>query len=528
MANRRSVPYRIEVLGPIAVHGPDGVVDLGGHKPRLVFALLVASAGCEVSADRLIDGVWGDTPPPTCRKTLQVHISHLRRSLGEGVPLETTRFGYRLRVAGEISIDAVDFEREVRDAETVCDIDPEAASTQLADALSRWRGPAYEDVADEFAIRAEATRLDELRLHAFERRIEAELARGRHDVVLCELEMLVADHPYHERFRAQHMLALYRCGRQADALRAFERARAALADDLGLDPGRELRELHRQVLEQSSELDVRTVRAGAESPATTPARTVTPEVGISVHGYELRERLGERSGSTVFRACQTAIGREVALRVISPVPSEREAFLRRFEDECRLLARLEHPHIVPVHDFWTDDDGRAFLTMQLMLGGTLEQSCRRRAYSTRAALRIIQQVGEALAHAHRHGSVHGDLRPSNILLDGAGNAYVSDFVLDGPASGPSHPAPEYLAPEQRVGRRPGPAADIYALGVLTSVMLTERAPGELDDDVDAPADIVEVVRRATAPKPAARFEQVDDLLAAVRGLRHHIDAVGTR
>jgi serine/threonine protein kinase len=343
--------------------------------------------------------------------------------------------------------------------------------------------------------------------------------------VLCELETLIADHPYHERFRAQHMLALYRCGRQADALRAFERARAMLADDLGLDPGRELRERHRQVLEQSSELDMWSVDVEPSVPA--PAVSVAPEVGVSVRGYDLRERLGERSGSTVFRAYQTTIGREVALRVISPVPTEREAFLRRFEDECRLLARLEHPHIVQVHDFWSDEDGRAFLTMQLMPGGTLEQSCRRRAYSTRAVLRILQQVGDALAHAHRHGSVHGDVRPSNILLDASGNAYVSDFVLDGPGPGPSHPAPEFLAPEQREGRPPGPAADIYALGVLASVMLIDVAPDELTDDVDAPADVVELVRRATAPTPAARFEQVDDLLAAIRGLRHHIDAVET-
>jgi DNA-binding SARP family transcriptional activator len=540
MANRPAVPYRIDVLGPVAVHGPDGVVDLGGHKPRLVFALLVASADHEVSADRLIDRVWCDEPPPTCRKTLQVHISHLRRSLGAGVPLETTRFGYRLRTAGRISIDAVDFEREVRDAEAVRGVDPALASTQLAAALARWRGPAYEDVAEEPAMRAEATRLDELRLLASERRIDAELAVGRHGGVLCELERLIAEHPYHERFRAQHVLALYRCGRQADALRAFERARATLADDLGIDPGRDLRDLHRQVLDQSSELDVRavvTVATVGASADVAPRPCVSPEVGVRVRGYDLLEQLGERAGSTVFRAYQTAVGREVALRVIAPVPNDRDAFLRRFEEECRLLARLEHPHVVPVHDFWTDEDGHAFLTMQLMPGGTLEQSCRRRTYSPRAALRIVQQVGEALAHAHRHGSVHGDVRPSNVLLDASGNAYVSDFVLDGPGPGPGHPAPEYLAPEQREGRPPGPAADIYALGVLASVLLTGLAPGDLDSAVDrdavdrdalaVPADIVEIVRRATAERPIARFEQVDDLLDAIAGVRQRVDAVRT-
>jgi serine/threonine protein kinase len=119
------------------------------------------------------------------------------------------------------------------------------------------------------------------------------------------------------------------------------------------------------------------------------------------------------------------------------------------------------------------------------------------------------------------------VRPSNILLFASGNAYVSDFVLAGRGRGPCHPARVFLAPEQRDGRPPGPAADIYALGVLASVMLIDVAPDELTDDVDAPADVVELVRRATAPTPAARFEQVDDLLAAIRGLRHHIDAVET-
>jgi YVTN family beta-propeller protein len=238
------------ILGPLEVLEDERVLDVGGGKQRSVLAFLLLHANEVVSTDRLIDELWPDEPPPSAAKIVQVHVSRLRKALngaGEGVLLTRGR-GYLLRVQpGELDRDRFRALLEEGRAALAAG-DHERAHEVLQGALALWRGaPLPEFGYDSFA-RDEIARLDELRLAALEERIEADLALGRHDAVIAELEELVRHYPLRERLRAQLMLALYRAGRQAEALEAYRDARRTLADELGLEPSPTLQQLERAIL----------------------------------------------------------------------------------------------------------------------------------------------------------------------------------------------------------------------------------------------------------------------------------------
>lgn len=237
------------ILGPLEVTGDDGPLSLpGGHGQRALLLYLLLHANEVVPTERLIDGLWPAEPPATAQKMVQVYVSQLRKSLGDR--LVTRSPGYVLELRdGEV--DAARAEALGREARGVA---PDDALPLLEDALGSWRGEALLDVRyDDFA-QPEIARLDELRLALIELRIDTELALGRDGELVPELERLVAEHPLRERFRAQLMTALYRAGRQGDALAAFQDARRVLLDELGLEPGDELRRLQRAILEHDSSL----------------------------------------------------------------------------------------------------------------------------------------------------------------------------------------------------------------------------------------------------------------------------------
>ena len=229
------------LLGPLEVVGDDGVpVALGGPRPRALLARLLLEPNRAVSNDRLIDALWGESPPPSAHNAVQVHVHALRVALGPD-RIETRAPGYLLHVhPGELDAD--------RFRELV-----QRGGDDLPVALALWRGPALADLADEPFARADAARLDESRLVALEARIDHDLAGADDTAVAAELEALVAAHPHRETLRALLMLALYRAGRQADALAAYRDARAAL-DELGLEPGPELRALEQRILRQDEDL----------------------------------------------------------------------------------------------------------------------------------------------------------------------------------------------------------------------------------------------------------------------------------
>jgi DNA-binding SARP family transcriptional activator len=242
------------ILGPLEVWHEGGEVALGGPKPRALLALLLLHPNEVVPADRLIDQLWGDDLPDSAAGALRVNVSRLRKALPQGV-LATRSPGYLVQVEPD-QLDLHRFERLVDEARSLLGRGLAAdASQRLREALSLWRGAPLADFTyDDFA-RAAIARLEEIRLAALELRIDAELALGRYDGLIGELEALVAEHPLREHLRLCLMTALYRSGRQAEALEAYQDARRALVDELGIEPGPPLQELEQAILRQDSSLD---------------------------------------------------------------------------------------------------------------------------------------------------------------------------------------------------------------------------------------------------------------------------------
>ena len=258
--------YRI--LGPIEVEGDGGQLSLRGKKPNALLALLLLRRNEPVPTELLIEELWGDKAPATAANTLQVYVSQLRKLVGERLTREGS--AYRLRVDPD-ELDAERFERLAEEGDAVLRRRSfRDAAELLGQALALWRGPALADVRYDAFAQGEIARLEELRLAANENRIEAELGLGRHDQVIGELEALIAEQPSRERLRSLHMLALYRAGRQADALEAYQRARQTLLDQLGLEPGPELRDLEQAILRQDEALSRRPLpQSNVPVPAST-------------------------------------------------------------------------------------------------------------------------------------------------------------------------------------------------------------------------------------------------------------------
>jgi DNA-binding SARP family transcriptional activator len=261
---------RYRILGQLEVHnGADGV-QIGQGRQRLLLAVLLTHANAPVSSERLIDGLWDQTPPPTATRSLHNHVSSLRKALGDGHLVTETR-GYRLVVADN-DVDASRFDALAEQGRAALAAgNPGQAADRLHEALGLWRGPAFGDLANEPAIVDDAVSLDERRLVAVEDRVDADLELGRHHELVAELDRLVAQHPLRERLRAQQMLARYRSGRQADALDAYRQAREVLVREIGIEPGPELRRLQQAILEQDPALDAPARPAPPPSPAASPA-----------------------------------------------------------------------------------------------------------------------------------------------------------------------------------------------------------------------------------------------------------------
>jgi DNA-binding SARP family transcriptional activator len=477
-----------------------------------------------VPAEVLIDQVWGEEPPEAAKGTLHSYISHLRKALGPG-RIEGRSPGYVLR-ATEDELDAARFERLLGEAR-LANGSPGRAGAILREALALWSRPAFADLAAEPSLAAEIAGLGELRLQAFEERIAADLAEGRQGEVVGELEALTRELPLRERLWELLMLALYRSRRPADALSAFERARDGLARELGVDPSPDLRRLHERILREDPGLDLE---------------------GEPLRGYRLLEPVGEGAFGVVYRAIQPQVGREVAIKAVHPELANHPDFVRRFDHEAQIVARLEHPHVVPLYDYWREPDA-AYLVMRFLRGGSVEGLLEAGPLEPSRVMSITQQIASALAAAHRQGVVHRDVKPGNVLLDEEGNAYLTDFGVALDAGSPERSSgtmmrgtPAYLSPEQIRLEPASPRSDVYALGIVVFEMLTGEHPfpessltALLDHHVHdtipsvvtlrpgLPADVDAVIGRATAKDPGDRFDDViaiaKELWAALEGTR---------
>jgi DNA-binding SARP family transcriptional activator len=262
------------ILGPLEVVGQRGQIRLGGAKQRATLAILLLSANRVVSVDRLADELYAGAAPVTALKQVQRQVSELRKLLGSASPIETRSPGYTIRLAPE-QLDLTAFERLTADAtDALIEEEAQRAADLLREALSLWRGAPLADLTYESFARAPIERLEEIRLAALEQRIEAELELGRHRELVGELEQLTSEYPLRERLRAQLMLALYRSGRQAEALDAYRRAREALVADFGIEPTPALQQLERQILTQDSSLELQAPASRAIAPAVDHDRAV--------------------------------------------------------------------------------------------------------------------------------------------------------------------------------------------------------------------------------------------------------------
>ncbi|MBS1964787.1 MAG: protein kinase [Chloroflexi bacterium SZAS-1] len=282
-------------------------------------------------------------------------------------------------------------------------------------------------------------------------------------------------------------------------------------------------------------------------PAALLVRDLDTLPGQAVKGYEIRECLGRGGFGAVFRALQPGVAREVAIKVILPQLADLPDFIRRFEAEAQTIARLEHPHIVPLYDYWREPGG-AYLVMRYLRGGTLHALIQRGPLALTLAARLLEQVGAALSAAHRQGVVHRDLKPANILLDADANFYLADFGIakdlgdaelsDLTQVGAVIGSPTYLSPEQIRAEPVTLRTDIYSLGIVLYEALAGAkpfqgtAPAELIQQhlstplpsprlrrPDLPAALEPILQRATAKRPAERYadvaSMVSDLLAAL-------------
>ncbi len=272
LPSARVLEFRI--LGPLEVVGDEGPIRLGGPKQRATLAILLLNVNRVVSVERLADDLYAGAAPVTAVTQVQRQISELRKVLGDASGIETRAPGYVIRLAPD-QLDLKRFERRTQEAnQALAEGDARAAAGLLADALELWHGAPLADLVYEPFAQISIERLEEIRLAALEQRIDAELALGGHAQLIGELEELVAEHPLRERLRGQLMLALYRSGRQADALDVYRATRTTLVEEFGIEPTPRLHKLERAILRQDPSLDVERATPAATRSSKPQHRAV--------------------------------------------------------------------------------------------------------------------------------------------------------------------------------------------------------------------------------------------------------------
>ena len=344
---------QVLVLGPIGATGDRGrAVRMGSALMRRLVGVLATESGRPIARDRLIEVLWGDSAPRGATNSLQVYVSRLRNELGHDT-IETSSLGYAL--AASVELDSAAFERRLRVARST---DLAEALVVYDEALALWRGNAFDAFAEEWWARPSASRLEELRVAAMIERIEVLLALGDANRAVADSELLLAADPLKESSVLMRMRALHQAGRSVDAIRVGAAFRRRLVDEAGLSGSPALEQLEQQILDHD--------------PAA-----VRPTLTRALQGYVFGELLAEGAHGAVYAAAQPSLGREVAVKVLRKDLADSPDFIRRFEAEAQFVARLEHPSIVPLYDYWREP-GNAYLVMRLLRGGSLAERIARR------------------------------------------------------------------------------------------------------------------------------------------------------
>lgn len=496
---------------------------------RKMLALLAYLAVMEQpqSRDTLATLLWPEADQSRARSALRRDLSVLKKALGEAwLILGQETVG--LTLSADLWIDVACFRRELamcrthgHDSATVCP----ACLPHLRQAVTLYRA----DFLAGFTLRDslvfdewQAFQTEELRrelAEALERLVQGQSAQDNFKTAIPYARRWLALDPLHEPAH-RRLIELYgRAGQRAAALRQFAECQRILQAELGAPPGPKTVALVERIRQE-----------------------LAGQQGQLIRSYELHERIGTGGFGQVYRAYQPQVRREVAIKVILPQYANQPDFIRRFEAEAHMVAQLEHPHIVPLYDYWREPDG-AYLVMRWLRGGSLEATLERGPWPPEATAHLLAQIASALALAHQRGIIHRDIKPANILLDEFGNAYLSDFGIAKQTTPPVTPArpgqvvgsPAYISPEAVNGEPLTPQTDIYSLGVVLYEMLTGQHPfadtspadllfKQLTEPLpslraaqpDLPAGLDAVIQRATAKTPADRYPDVKSLAVAFR------------
>lgn len=508
-----AVEVVVRVFGALAIERGGDVVQIGGPRIRRLLALLLLRPGSTCTVDELTESVWDDDDRPEIPEpALRTYVLRLRRELPVDLrgAVVTVSGGYRWAGPPE-QVEHVLFDHLRREAAEMRSAgDPSRALGLLDEALARWRGRPFVSLDNLASARGVIEGLGVDRLETEEERFEVELELGRHTQIVGRLTGFASEHPTRDRAVGQLALALHRSGRTTDAIRVLHDHRRHLRDASGLEPSAALAELEHRLLDGDPTLD-------------------PPGHGVPLRGYRLLDRIGSGTFSVVWRAVQPSVGREVAVKQIRAELATQGDFVRRFESEAQLVARIEHPHIVPLVDFWRDPDS-AYLVMRLLRGGSLEERLRSGPLPLDDALRLVDQIGGALAAAHARGVIHRDVKTGNVLFDEDGAAYLADFgiAMDTTVAHPdpaslSAGTPAFASPEQQAREPVDVRADVYSLGIV-AVEALHGGPGRggprpiesLRSRDDVPFHVIDAVVRATEPDRADRFPTVHAFLDALQ------------
>jgi WD40 repeat protein/DNA-binding SARP family transcriptional activator/tRNA A-37 threonylcarbamoyl transferase component Bud32 len=528
----------LETLGPFRAFL--GQTPLTDFRTRKVQALLIylATEPRPQRRELLMDLLWPGMPERSARSNLRQVLYYLRQLLpevssdgGNGLaPVIANRQHIQLNPQAGARVDTQQLEALLARAHSHEHLDLslcQDCAQHLEEAVSLYRGDfladfylddsgAYEEWAQarrEYYRRQVLDALAILTTMALRRREFA--AAERYAAQQVDLDNL------RESGYRQLMEALALSGRREQALAVYEACRRVLAEELGMGPAARTTAYYDQIVAGELQFD------------RLPAH--------GVRGYELKEPIDEGSYGVLYRALQPAVMREVAIKVIRRQYADNPDFIRRFEAEAQTIARLEHPHIVPLYDYWRDPDG-AYLVMRYLRGGSLLAALQTGPWRLERAAAMLEQVAGALSAAHRMGVVHRDIKPGNILLDEAGNACVADFGIamsSGPQITPEGAVAstlDYVSPEQILGEPVTPQTDVYSLGAVLYETLTGEKPfagvpvarllySQLHEPIplvaasrpDIPAPVDAILQKATAKQPSARYATALEMAAAFRG-----------
>ena len=515
----------IQLMGPFAV-AQEGKPAEGfdSDKVRALLAYLAAEVERPHRRESLAGLLWPEMPERSARGNLRTALANLRQVIGdrEALPahLEITRQTLRFNPESDATIDVLQFDQALSSGAEAAD--------ELAHAVKLYRGDFIQGLSIADSPEFEEWTLLQ-REHLKKRYIttlqflsDHHEASSDYDQAIEYAQKQLDIEPWMEEAHRKAMRNLALAGRRSAALAQYEACRQALVEGLGVEPSNETEDLHQRI------------RDGDVEPIA---------VSKKLRGYELRERIGAGSFGVIYRAHQPAVGREVAIKVIRPEYVDDPRFIRRFEAEAQLVARLEHPFIVPLYDYWRDPEG-AYLVMRWFRAGSLEAALERGPFKPETALRLIDQIAAALAAAHRQGVIHRDLKPANVLLDDEGNGYLSDFgiavdlegLVESEDGSGLMGTPGYSSPEQIRGEPAGQAGDIYALGVILYELLiaeppfrtsspaeqltkhlSERLPSVIEARPDLPDELDSVIQKATEKDPTKRYRDALELARAMRG-----------